>query len=49
MHIGQEEIEYVRKKELNVIKGHNLNWLQVSDHPYKILIIGNNKTIHDLY
>ena len=22
------------------IKGHNLNWLQIPDHPYRLLIIG---------
>ena len=22
------------------IKGHNLNWPQIPDHPYRILIIG---------
>ena len=24
------------------IKGHNPNWLQIPDHPYRILIIGGS-------
>ena len=33
------------------IKKHNPNWPQISDHPYRILIIGNSeyqKQIHYL-
>ena len=31
------QFDYVTKEN---IKGHNLNWPQIPDHPYRILIIG---------
>ena len=30
---------YITKEE---IKEHNPNWLEISDHPYRILIIGDS-------
>ena len=31
--------DYIRKEN---IKKHNLNWLNITDHPYRMLIIGGS-------
>ena len=31
--------DYITKEDM---KGHNSNWPQISDHPYRILIIGGS-------
>ena len=31
--------DYIAKED---IKEHNLNWLEIPDHPYRILIVGSS-------
>ena len=43
--------DYITKED---IKEHNLNWLRIPDHPYKILTVGvpafgKNKCINYFY